>query len=764
MFPNKFQATIILTFLLFTLTVSAFAQRETVAPRTWEVQKYDITATLPPSESDRYLTVKAILNLKNVSSSAASSLTLRISDKAEISAVKINSAAAEFRKSEEKISNSLSLQRASFILPAVQPSQTVSVEVNYKLKVEENSGLRALSPAGSQFLPLSFWYPTPNSWYFARGADFAPVRLQINSEKDEEFISSGTMSGTYNSGKVYGAAIEQKLHGQPFFVTGNWDKVNARGVSVYIPKGAGTDEQKRAGELAALASEAKAFAANLLGAAPDVPLQIVSVKRGSGFSGGGTILVDESAFRRQKIDSQTAMTIAESIVKIWLGGSVQIEGEGFGAVREGLARFIALEFLEKKYGKDIADVERLRQRNAYAAVVKRDAPLNIVSALDDYFYSVAANKGAMVFRLLSKKVGYDEFFNVLGSNIKDGNLSMNEVRSAFSSQKDFLDYAFGQITDTNLLVGLPQAGATETKINLRNTGSIDATVNILATAANGDKMNAQATIPAKSFSEITFKTTNKIVSAEIDSDKFYPQTDYSDDVAPREFAESDALLAVKRAFDKQEFAAAEKLAQTLLKRMPRFDDARILLARSYLAQNKTTDAEREFRAVLDERLPNARSLAWANLGLGEINLKIGQRAQAAAFFGEAIKADGEYGATLAARQARSSAGVSLPSDEGVKGFFAQLDKTLTSGRRADIDSMIVAGEMTRFSAGVAGQVQEWTTKIRQIDKLSANSILVEADLTIKMLDKNQESGTAVFHLVKIGNVWKLGGIEIFEVR
>ena len=154
----------IFTFLFFTFTFSIFAQDESRASITWQVQKYDVTATLPQAESDRNLNVKAVLNLKNVSSSAASRLTLRISEKAEVTDVKANGATADFSKGVEKIDASRNLQRTILRLPSVAPNGTVSVEVNYKLKVDENSGLNALSPVGSQFLPLSFWYPTPNSW------------------------------------------------------------------------------------------------------------------------------------------------------------------------------------------------------------------------------------------------------------------------------------------------------------------------------------------------------------------------------------------------------------------------------------------------------------------------------------------------------------------------------------------------------------------------------------------------------------------------
>ncbi len=738
-------------FLLFTFSI--FAQDDSRASITWQVQKYDITATLPTAETDRNLAVKAVLNLKNVSGGAGSRLTLRISPNAEVSAVKVNDATADFSKGEEKLGTG-TLQRIIVRLPSIPPNQTFSVVVDYKLNVKENSGLNSLSPVNSQFLPLSFWYPTPNSWYFARGADYAPFSLKVNSANSLTILSSGAASAN---------GFEQKLNGQPFFIAGNWDKTEVNGVEVYLPKGTDAEAQKRASELAGLAGEAKTFTTNLLGTAPDAPLRIVAAKRGAGFSGGGTIFVDDSVFRRQKIDSQTAMMIADAIAKMWLGNAINVNGDAYGVIREGLPKFIATQFLESKYGKEIADIERLRQRTAYAAIAKRDAPLNVVSPLDDYYYTEVANKGAMIWRLLAKKIGQDEFFNILRTNMKNGDLQLRELRSAFSSQKDFLDYAFEQVTDTNLLVGLPQTNGVETKVALRNTGSIDAAVNVLATTANGEKLTAQATIPAKSFGEVSFKTPNKIVRTEIDGEKLYPQTDYSDDVAPREFDDSDALLAVKRFFDKQDFVNAEKNARRVLQSTPRFDDVRILLARALLAQSKNTDAEKEFRAVLDEKLPTSRSLAWANEGLGEIALKNNQNAQAAKFFEEAIKADAEYGATLAARNGRNKANSSTAIDESIQAFFAQFDKAAASGRKADVDTLIVAGEIPRFSGGIAG-AQQWQTKILQIDKIDANNVLVETNLAIKLLNKDVETGTAVFRLAKVGNNWKLSGVDIFEVR
>ncbi|MEO7674795.1 MAG: tetratricopeptide repeat protein, partial [Pyrinomonadaceae bacterium] len=708
-------------FLLFAFALHVIAQTEARISATWQVQKYDIAAILPQAESDRNLAVKAKIDIKNVSSAPASTLTLRIGSNAEITSVNINGAAVDFTKGEEKINSAVSLQRIVLRIPSVPPNGIVSAIVDYKFNVKDNSGLNAISPAGSQFLPTSFWYPTPNSWYFARGADFAPFSLKVSPAYGLTAVSSGSVA-VVAGGSENPNSFEQKLNGQPFFVAGNWDSINGNSVTVMVPKGSGAEEQKRAAELATIASDAKTFVTTLLGPAPDARTLLVTVKRGGGFSGGGTIFVDDAVLRRSKIDSQTAVNIADSMAKLWLGNAVAVNGDGFGVIREGLAKFIATQFIESKYGKDVADVERLRQRTAYAAVARRDSPLNIASPLDDYYYPEVGNKGAMIWRLMAKKVGQNEMFASIRAAMQDGVFTLAEFRAANAANKDFLDYMFDQITETNLLAGVPRAEGGESKVALSNSGGIDVTVNVTAILANGERMSAPTTIRAKKYGEVVFKTANKITRVEVDSEKLYPQTEYSDDVAPRELTENDLLLAVKRSFDKQEYPAAEATARTVLREVPRFDDVRIFLARSLLAQNKITDAEREFRAVLDEKLPASRSLAWANVGLGEIAAKGGQSAQAAKFAEEAIKADAEYGTSLAARAIRNRSNAASAPNESVNAFFSQFDKAVTSNRKADVDALAVSGDVTKFVSGISGQAVEWKTLVLHVDKIDANNV------------------------------------------
>src|SRR5215212_6853724 len=230
--------------VLLCLIAGAFsirAQDDARASATWRVQSYDINASLPSAVSDRNLTAKAMLTLKNVSSAAASTVTLRLSPTATISTVTVNGSTGDFVKREEKLASGGTLQRAQIRVPAVASGGTVTVGVDYKLTVRENNGLGSISPVGSQFLPLSYWYPTPNSWYFARGADYAPFKLKVTAPNSQTLLSAGSeSSGTF----------DQNRSGQPFFIAGSWDAANSNGVSIYLPKGSNADEQKRASEAA----------------------------------------------------------------------------------------------------------------------------------------------------------------------------------------------------------------------------------------------------------------------------------------------------------------------------------------------------------------------------------------------------------------------------------------------------------------------------------------------------------------------------------
>ncbi|MBC7797225.1 MAG: tetratricopeptide repeat protein [Pyrinomonadaceae bacterium] len=759
--------------ILFFVTVAFVkAQTETRQVTIYQVKKYDITATLPTGASDRNLSAKAILTLQNVGNGAGTTVTLRINQKAVINSVKINNADASFRKTSDDSAGNL--QRFAVSLPsALQPKDTLTLTVDYKLPVTENSGLSAITSSGSQFLPSSSWYPTPNNFTSPRGADFAKFSLNVVAPNGESVISSG---------KSTGAAFTQDLYGQPFFVTGNFDKSAAsvsKEVEIYLPKGATADDKKRAEEIAGLIAASKTFTANLLGSVPEFPIRIVAVQRGAGFSDGGTFLIDYATLRRPKIDGLTALTLAENVAKMYLGNATQIRGEGYGAIREGLSRFVATEFIESQFGKDSAEIERIRQRTAYAIVAKRDLPISQTSPLDDTYFASVANKSAMIWKLSAKTLGADKFWSLLKLQLQSernaGGLTLANLRQGLIQQQDgdklkpILDNGFDRITETDLLVGLPQIKGGEQVAALRNTGSLPVTVTVTATTSANEKLNTTVTINPKDFGEASFKTTSKIIRIETDSEKFYPQIDYSNDIAPRDFTDSDFQLDISRSFNQQSYAKAEQSARKVLTIYPRFDDVRTWLGRALLEQNKLDEAEKEFNAALAEKLPTARTLAWSNIGLGEVAAKRNQNQAAIKFFSDAVKADAEYGSNLLARNNRLKAEIganSIPAiDNETKTFLANFDKAILTKRKADIETQVLPGELSKFALGiVTGSPESWETRLLRTEQIDANHIVAEVSINAKLLGRETQSGTALYTLERTQNGLKLAAVDLFEVR
>ena len=744
---------LLLLFINSIFTGAIYAQGGVSA--TWEVLKYDIQAALPQNFStNRFLNVKAKLNIKNVRDRAFSRLTLRISDKATVSAVQVNNSVADFRKGVEGIGGNRMLQRIIVSVPSIQPNSVFNVIVSYKIEVKANSGLNALSELGSQFLPFSHWYPTPNSWYFSKGGDNAPYSLRVNAPSGETVISSGVSNGS---------VFEQKLNGQPYFITGKWNTngVDLSGISVYAPDGG--ENVAKIKEIKDFALEAKKFVEDIIGKKLGVPIRIVSVNRGGGFADSGTIFVDDSVFAREKLDSKTAMSIVESIAKTYFGNVVKVNGEGYGVIREGMSRFIATRFIEKKFGKEIADIERLRQRTEYSAISTRDAPLMVLSPIVGYYYSAVANKGAIIWKYLSNNLG-QSFFQTVGRAATDGKLTMSELRNGFATEKSYLDYMLDKNTTMNLMVGIPRVSGTQTKVALRNISEVVAKVDVVATTQSGKKLITKVTLQPNGFGEAVFTTNNdRVVTAEIDADKIYPQTNYSDDVAPREITDNNALLFIKRELDRKKFSVAEKNARKVLKMYSRFDDAKVLLGRSLSEQSKLVEAKKIFNEVIEGKLPSPQSMARANLGLGQIALKEGRNSAASDFFTKAIKIDAELGASLTSRRERNKIGSPSSIDPSVTSFFGNFDRAVESNRKAAVDALVLAGEVSRFASGVAGQAQKWKSEVLRVERIDATSILVEVNMSVQLLNRQNENGLAVFRLTKVNGGWKLSSVEIFEI-
>jgi len=735
----------------------------------WQVNSFDVNASV--QQTERLLNGVATINATNVGNGPGRTLTLRLNAKASVKSVTVGGAAANYRQRPEPRGD---LQQVEITFPAaVAPNATVSATVTYSLPVESNSGLTAISPIATQFLPLAFWYPMPNTPYSVRGADTAPFHLTVN-------IPNAISSGVEKAGAAGSVTFDQSLYGQPFFLQGDWDKLegaaDAKGVIVMLEKGAGADDRKHAEALMAFTAAARAFFAAALGPAPEATLRLVAVRRGAGFSDAGTVLFDADTLRLPKLDAATALSLAETVARLWVGGQTPVRGEGGGVLRDALVRFLATQFLEKQFGADAVKSELYRQRLAYATVAQRDGPLARASQLDSTYFASVPNRGAMFWRLVDRRLGHQELMGVLRATLQSGKSDPNgfnlaSVREALvmrggESLKALLAQQLEQVVDTDLMVGLPVQRNAEWVSALRNLGSIDVTVTVAATTEQGQEVRADAIVPAKNFGEAVFKTTSKIVRVEVDPDKLYPQLDYGNDMVPRGKDLSAALNEASLQLGAQDFAKAEATARAMLATAPRFQDAQIILARALLGQNRVEEAERLFRASLEEPLPFAATVAWANIGLGEIAMKRNQAAEAVKRFNDAVVASRDYPSSLAARAARiraeAAANSAPPVDETARAFITQLSQAVVSNKKAELESRIISGELVRFINGSIG-TEAWETKVVRTEQLNAN--LVAADVQIRASKLGTVgSGTAVLMLARTPAGWKLSGIELFEVR
>lgn len=747
----------------------ARAQEE--ARAAWQVTRFDITASpgAGATAADRALNVRAVISARNVGQGVGRTLTVRLNPAAEIKAAALGDASATFTTRTEARTK---LLQATITLPsAVASGGTVNVALEYRLPVTENTGLASISTEGAQFLPLSHWYPTPNTEFAPRGADAAATRLVVNGASGETIVSSGQASG---------AGFEQALQIQPFFLTGRWDALEgageARGVSAFLPAGASAEERQRGEALMALAAAARSFYAGLLGAAPESPLRLVAVRRGAGFDMGGTLLLDASVFRRSKTDAATAMLIAETVARLWVGGATGVQGEGGDVVREGLPRYLATLFIEKQFGREMADAERRRIATAYAPVSHRDAPLALSTPFADTHFTSVSNKGAMVWRLITERVvGREAFFAALRRELEANRgtkTTLAAVRAALGERTNenarrIFDALFNQPTDTDLLVGLPQQRAGEWVSALRNTGTLDARVSVVATTQAGERVTTEAAIPAKDFGEAHFKTAGPIARVEVDPERLYPQLDYSNDLVPRAPSPEEALAEAARQFAQARYDLAEQAARSLLQRMPQSQEARVWLGRALVEQNRLDEAERELRAALDLPLPTSLTLAWANIALGEIALRRKQTAEAVKRFEEAARTEADYGSTLAARAARiraEAAQTPPAADESARAFIAQLDQAIQSGRKVAIDALVVPGELVEFTRGiVSNQPEAWQTRVLRTEPLGRERMAVDVMINAKILGK-EHAGSAVLLLSRTGSGWRLLALPIFEVK
>ena len=147
-------------------------------------------------------------------------------------------------------------------------------------------------------------------------------------------------------------------------------------------------------------------------------------------------------------------------------------------------------------------------------------------------------------------------------------------------------------------------------------------------------------------------------------------------------------------------------------------------------------------------------------------MKRNQPAEAAKRFSDAVVASRDYPSSLAARLARlraeAAANNAPPVDPAVQAFVTQLSQAVVSNKKAELESRIVSGELTKFINATIG-TEVWETKVVRTEQLNADLIAADVQIRLNKLG-TVGTGTAVLLIARTPAGLKLSGIDLFEVR
>jgi hypothetical protein len=762
----------------------------------FEIKNYDVKATV--KQDAHVIEVQAKLRLVNLSGRELADrvllattnkprLSFYLHNKATVTAMSVNGAAVQFKTGEPPRLPLITV--ATDITTSFAATPEFDVELTYSIPSTDRSQTVHISTAESYALPNGFWVPVNHNPYADHGVDTAPFTLTINAPASK-IISSGTRTGD----NVY----EQTLAAQPFFFAGNYDVTSVTAaksakIEIYAPRGLDENGQQQIKRLADEATNIVNFYTDYFGVPQPGAFRIIATgTTGLTFSEPGAVSIDDSYFRRNLLDLGTIELITAAAAKSFIDGRVLMRGRGAGMMRDGLPIYLVAQYLGARYGEAQQTAALDRYRRAYEPIARgSDAPLLMQSPYDRSYTTVVYNKGALVWRLIEKKIGKAAFDKLVRSMLDRQRvdvLSLTEwkaplcratrctsvkadVMAAAGAQQASLEEIFAQWIETvvvpDFAIGQPQATANGVESTLVNFGSGDIAVDIVATTEAGEKLNRTAFIKGGEYGAVSFPAGTKIARIEVDPDKLYPQKDYSNDVFPRRASPNEAYGQASLAFTKKDYATAEAKLKEALNAEPNSPILQSLLGRVLLATNKTDEAAKAFAETLKSQPIPLQAFAWAQLGLGQLALQGNKFAAAATHFRLASASELDQATTLAARdgavKAEQSANAAKAPDD-VRAFLKQLDDALLTGAADAVNPLVEQGNLREFVKRVTGsKPSTWTTDVLRAETWDADRIAVDTNVKVKIIGR-EGAGRAVYVLSRASGKWKLNDVPIFDVK
>lgn len=830
--------------LLMLLTCPAFAQE-------FEIKKYDVNAKV--DTASYAFEVKARLSLVNLSGpdladkillagpDGKPKLTFYLNSKAKLSSVTLNGAplttsSREDRSGAQAISTDVTSSLAGRAEFDVEFTYTIPLfekgAAGQGTSGSRNTGL-LISALEAFATPDSFWIPVRHTSLSDHGADTAPYTLTVSAPAGLQIVTAGVRKSA--------DTFEQPYAALPFFLAGDYEVFsagtsadtslpNAPKVELYAPRGLDEAGRQQAQRLAAEGARMIDYFTQYFGGMQGGTFRIVSttarerdsaitgelISRGLSFAAPGMVTVSDSLFRRNVLDLGTIELLASAAARQWIDGRVLLRGRGTGFMRDALPVYLSAQYLGERFGAALRESIYERYRRAYAPVARGgDAPLLMQNPLDRGYTTSVYNKGALVWRLLERRLGKPAFdalvrqaldrqkLDVLTLSDWQGplcqatrcgslkNILLAQAQSAELRQE--LGNIFSQWIEDIVLpefaVGQPQTTPTGVEATTTNFGTGDFTVDVEATTATGEKLRRTLLVKAGEFPTAKFPPGTQIKEIMVDPDHLYIQKDYNRNEFPRRPPSEDlfgqAMLhlsnwqtlsgippenqteAQRKLSPAQELNAAEAKAREALKGEPDSATLQALLGRVLLAAKKNDEATRVFNSALKAEPVPLQAYGWSLLGLGELALQQNKAAEAAKSFREAAATDLDQVTLEAARdgalRAETAASQIKVPDE-VKAFLQQFDAAILQGSSEAIMPLVEIGTLRRFALSLAiRKPGSWVSEPLRTETLDANRIAVDVRLRAKISDK-EYTGRALYILSRTGGKTVLSEVPVFDVK
>lgn len=782
-----------------------------VAAQEVEVDRYNVNARIDAAANA--VDIRASLSISNLGQSPKPKLYLRLTKLAKVSAATVNGASATFDTIEDRRVTTLN-QIVVTPQSSVAAGAKATVELTYRIEAAESTPAIHVYPGEVLLAPGAVWVPMPSTMFTLYGPTTAPFTLTVSAASAAagfRALSSGTWKND-----ARGAAFEQPLNSLPLIVAGSFEQpvIEDRGgvkLEIFVqpgivaaPADAKTSDAKAI--IARLVDESGRvidFLTRILGAPPPgATFRIISSPRSGNLAQPGVLVLNEQVFRRETLNSGVIEVLADAIARIWIDGRVRLRGqepragqESRAAIKarsaaflsDSLPRYLAVLYFEDRFGKEAARDLFTSMRWSYTPVAQsgRDAELGLQTLLLPNYSAGVFSKGPLVYRLLAETAGREKLIAAIrtlmsGPQTKivtTEDLKAGLTKGASPEVEKVFQQWIDSIIEPDIIIGspLPATKPGVQSVNLRNLGTGDVTVNVLSVTASGKQVSTPVMVPSESLATAEVQTAEKIVSVEVDPEKFIIQTNYDNDArdgdmkTTRTSAQS-LLNSSIAAFNKTQYAEAETMLRQALRAEPRSPVLQAWLARTLVAQKKMDEAAVQANAAIKVDPPVGSALAWARVVLGQVAMARNQAVDALRHFRAAVVEADDTAAQVAAHdgliQAQRTAGVASEADESVRTFITQLDAAIKQPESDKLFALAVRANLKRFVQGLTvSRPGSWSTEILHVDRIDANRVAVNVGLKV-IAEGRDQAGTALFILTRLGNTWVLEDVpnQLFNVK